>query len=143
MGAPFADAVAAERAFYQAFAACDLQGMSEVWADNRETICIHPGGPLLQGKTAILESWREILSGVLPPRLRHRELRRFAEGMLAVHLVEELIAPHGAPAEEGTRILATNVYRYCGDSWRMMQHHASLPLVGQHPPDPAPIATLH
>ncbi len=143
MGAPFADAAAAERAFYEAFAACDLQAMSAVWADQQEAVCIHPGGPLLRGKAAILESWREILGGTLPPSIRHRELQRFSHGAMSVHLVEELIVPAGGTAEDGTRVLATNVYGYLGDSWRMLEHHASLPLVSKRPPDPAPQATLH
>lgn len=143
MGAPFADATAVERAFYVAFAACDLQGMSEVWADQQEAVCIHPGGPALRGKARILESWQEILGGTSPPSIRHRELQRFAHGALSVHLVEELIVPSGAGPEGGTRVLATNVYGYLGDSWRMLEHHASLPLVTKRPPEPDPQATLH
>lgn len=143
MGARFTDAAAAERAFYEAFAACDLKGMGEVWANQQETVCIHPGGAPLRGKAAILGRWREILGGTSPPSIRHRELQRFANGALSVHLVEELIvAPDGMP-RDGTRVLATNVYGYLGDSWRMLEHHASLPLVTKCPANPGTQTRLH
>jgi len=143
MDVAFVDAATVERAFYEAFARLDLRRMSEVWAEGAETVCIHPGGPLLQGKAAILDSWREILSGSAPPTLRHRAVQRFATGALAVHLVEETITTAGTAVPQTTRVLATNVYAYLGDSWRMLEHHASLPLGTRRAPEPNAPARVH
>ena len=40
--------------------------------------------------------------------------------------------PHPVPSSSGTRravVLATNIYGYIDGGWRMLAHHASLPLV--------------
>ncbi len=44
-------------------------------------------------------------------------------------LVEERIRPRGEPASAATRVLATNLYQRERGSWRLVAHHASLPLV--------------
>jgi hypothetical protein len=44
-------------------------------------------------------------------------------------LVEERIGPAAADTSGLTRVLATNVYAHTGDGWRMVLHHATLPLV--------------
>jgi hypothetical protein len=125
----FTSADAVEAAFYSAFAATDLAGMARVWSSGSEVRCIHPGGDLLTGTTAVLESWRQILSGAAAPTVRHRLLHRTAAADLSIHLVEERIGPGGAADGQLTRVLATNVYRDTPEGWRMLLHHATLPLV--------------
>lgn len=120
---------AAERAFYLAFEALDLALMGQVWLDDDSIRCIHPGGDLLAGRSTVLGSWRGILTASRHPQVRFRLLERVQHGDLALHLVEERIAPDAAASEDhGTRILATNVYRRTAAGWRLMLHHASLPL---------------
>lgn len=124
---------AAEEAFYRAFAATDLTAMAHVWDSAGDARCIHPGGDLLSGVAAVLESWREIFSGAAAPRVQHRLLHRASAGDLSIHLVEEGIGPGGAGDGDLTRVLATNVYRRTSDGWRMVLHHATLPLVERRP----------
>ncbi len=128
--AVFAHPEAAEEAFYGAFAALDLAGMGAVWAQDQRPFCVHPGGDLLEGRRAILESWREIFSGSEPPIIEHTLLGSFQSGELAIHLVEETIQPRGSGGQ-ANRVLATNVYVREADCWRMAEHHASLPLVAR------------
>ena len=124
-----------ESAFYAAFADRDVKAMRRVWADDARALCIHPGGSLLRGTAAILQSWAEILSGAAPPEIRHHEIQRLAAGDLAVHTVEELIRPaHSGQAP--TRVIATNIYVRTTSGWRLLAHHASLPLVTQGKRDP-------
>jgi ketosteroid isomerase-like protein len=52
--------LAANAAYYRAFATADFAAMSRIWADNNVS-CIHPGWPAMIGRQAILESYREIL----------------------------------------------------------------------------------
>lgn len=127
--APFDTADAAETAFYRAFAATDLTAMARVWHDGEEARCIHPGGGLLSGAGDVLDSWRQIFKGAVAPTVRHRLLHRADTGELSIHLVEEQIGPGNDPERGLTRILATNVYRQTTDGWRMVLHHATLPLV--------------
>jgi len=128
-GQGFATPAAAEAAFYAAFAAVDREAMDAVWAQGDHALCIHPGGGLRRGRQAVMQSWMEIFSGASPPSIQHRLIASFETQGLTVHLVEELIRPHGAPAEAATRVLATNVFIREGGSWRLVGHHASLPLV--------------
>lgn len=127
----YENASAVEAAFYSAFASVDIEVMDQVWARRVEPLCVHPGGDLLRGRIAVMESWMEIFSGTAPPRIEHRLLGHYTSGDLAVHLVEELIQPSGRTAEAPNRVLATNVYTREEGSWRLVEHHASLPLVEQ------------
>jgi len=125
----FATPESAEAAFYEAFSKIDPDLMTAVWADSDTALCIHPGGGLLRGKSAIMRSWREIFAGSEPPRIEHRFIEGFATDFLVVRLVEEHIRPRDKPREAANRVLATNVYSRDSGSWRMVEHHASLPLV--------------
>lgn len=120
----FDSAVECERAFYQAFARCDIEGMARVWGEEGIS-CIHPGGGLLKGREAVLQSWAQILAAAIPPSVRVHILSRIGGDELAVHLVQEHISSAGA--EEAAIVLATNVFRRGEDGWRMLAHHASVP----------------
>ncbi len=122
------DSRSVEQAFYQAFEHCSVEEMSEIWLDHETAACVHPGGALLRGTPSILRSWASIFSGASPPQIRHNEIQRIVTGNLAIHTVEELITPNGSD-DDPTRIIATNVYQHTEDGWRMLTHHASLPMV--------------
>lgn len=119
---------AIESAFYAAFAMRDIDAMQQLWLQADNTVCVHPGGPLLRGNTEILQSWSEILSNSSKPEISYRQIQRLTAGDLAIHTVEELIRP-AESKESPTRVIATNVYMNTPDGWRMLAHHASLPLV--------------
>lgn len=54
--------LAANLAFYQAFAQRDGAAMARLWAERAPVTCIHPGWPALEGRAAVLESWADILA---------------------------------------------------------------------------------
>ena len=119
----------AEAAFYKAFTNTDIERMAGVWADGIRILCIHPGGDLLRGKTAVIRSWMEVFANSDPPVIEYRLVGNFEAEGLAVHLVEELIRPRGKRTETPTRVMATNVFIREGQSWKLAEHHASLPLI--------------
>jgi hypothetical protein len=134
-----------EAAFYAAFQTLDIALMGAVWAEQPSPVCVHPGSDLLQGRSEVLNSWREVLTGAERPDLQYRVIQRTATEGLAVHLVEELIRPSRS-REEPNRILATNVYRQSAEGWRMTAHHASLPLMRRRPettPSETPKPRMH
>lgn len=134
---------AVEAAFYAAFEGLDLGLMAALWLDAPESACVHPGGDPLIGYAAVIAGWRGILSGADQPTVRFRVIERHGSGDLAVHLVEERIGTAALPAE-ATRVLATNVYRRTGDGWRMLLHHATLPLTTRRgPPAEAAPTRMH
>lgn len=132
----------AEAAFYAAFAATDLRAMGRVWEDGADVACIHPGGQLLQGKLAVMQSWADILSGVSPPRIDYRPLNRISAPDLEIHLVEESIRAGADPGAAPSRVIATNVYARGASGWRLRLHHASLPLMTR-PGTSGPAQKLH
>ena len=119
-----------EEAFYAAFARLDADAIGALLS-NAQASCIHPGGPLLEGKDAVLQSWREIFTSARPPTMAHRTLQRLEDGALAVHLVEERIRPSGEASTKAALVFATNVYVRDNGGWRLARHHASLPLMGR------------
>lgn len=124
----------AESAFYDAFARLDLALMSAVWVEGPRAACIHPGGDLLRGKEAVMQSWHEIFSGSGPPRIEHRLIDSFECGDLVVRLVEERIRPRGSGESQINRVIATNVYQRTQGAWRLLEHHGSLPMVERSAP---------
>jgi ketosteroid isomerase-like protein len=129
MSPGFESPEAAEAAFYGAFAATDLGAMSQVWLEGDAAVCVHPGGALLVGKDAVMQSWSEILTGAAPPRIEYRLLNRIEAADLRVHLVEERIQAGADPAAAPALVIATNVYARRPEGWRLSLHHASLPLL--------------
>lgn len=120
-----------EVAFYTAFERCDLQAMTAVWDTSPEATCIHPGGQLLLGHAAVIQSWGEIFSQAKAPQVRYRVLQTLHNDGLAIHTVEEAISPSGSTTAEPTLLIATNVYRQTTTGWRMVSHHACLPMMRQ------------
>jgi ketosteroid isomerase-like protein len=119
-----------ELAFYDAFERADLKLMVAVWADEPDTVCIHPGGPRLAGLTAIRDSFAEMFSGgpSRGMRVKVSDLRKHQGQTLAIHCVYETFsipAEGGRPAQESVPVLATNVYLLTPHGWRILVHHAS------------------
>lgn len=125
---------AAERAFYAAFEALDLDAMRRIWSADSDCICVHPGGPRLRGYAEIMASWEQILGSGQRLRFKRRELAPFVGTDLAVHMLLEEVESVGGRGVRG-RVIATNAYRLEAGQWRMVLHHAS-PAPKEEPPAP-------
>lgn len=124
----------AEAAFYEALERADLEAMMEVWSEDEEVSCIHPGGPRLTGFAQVRENWAQMFKS--GQRLQvHLSDQVIVSGlMFAVHSLHENILVPGAQGEGGGGrriVVATNVYLRSGNGWRMLLHHGS--------PAPAPV----
>ena len=112
-----------EVAFYRALERADLAAMMEVWADDDNIACVHPMGPRLEGREEVSESWRRIFGNGARMRFRLSDIQELKEGDVVVHVLHENITVSAGRSE--STVLATNIYRLVGDSWRMVLHHAS------------------
>ena len=139
---------AAESAFYEALEAGDLDALMEVWSDDDEIVCIHPGGPRLVGHRAIAVSWREIMASG-PIGVRPGAPQILTASLVAVHTTLSQVTAH--VRAEGSRlsravaanVLVTHVFFKGAQGWRMVLHHAS---VTPEDADPIPMpqtGTLH
>jgi hypothetical protein len=107
--------LAANAAYYRAFATADFAAMSRVWADDNVS-CIHPGWPALIGRQAILESYGQILRNPNQERIEPRnETVMVAESEGRVLCVEFV---------GGTALATTNVFKRVDGAWRMTHHQA-------------------
>ena len=114
----------AERAFYSAFEKADLQAMMEVWANNDRIECVHPMAGLVQGRDAVTASWEQIFASDIEITLALTTIEQIQEGTLAVHVVHEHLCVPGR-SEQYPPVIATNVYQFINNDWRMVLHHAS------------------
>ena len=135
----FTDSQTVEAAFYDAFRRLDTKLMQALWIDGTTAACVHPGGDLLQGKAAVMESWTDIFHAAKPPDVDFTLLSMDVRDDLAVHLVREQVS--SADGQHAS-VIATNVYRRTAGGWRMQLHHASLPLVETRAAQ-APARPLH
>lgn len=120
----FATAEEAELAFYDALERADLTRLMQVWADDEEIVCVHPGGLRIVGLHAVQESWQEILAnGGLAIRPSVPTVLHSMMG--AVHSLVEQITVNGAESTEVAHCYATNIYHKGPTGWRLVMHHAS------------------
>ena len=106
----------ANRAFYTAFAARDIEAMDELWAHHTPVACVHPGWPPLRGRSDVMTSWREILLGGHSPRVRCRDPRAVRLGAAGfVTCLEHL---------DGGTLVATNTFALEKGVWQLVHHHA-------------------
>lgn len=119
-----------EKAFYEALEAGDLEALMELWADDEQVVCIHPGGPRVEGYHDVRESWREILTaGAL--QIRAVPVHRMVGGVLAVHNVIEQVVMSGSVGQaQVIQVNATNVFHNGPTGWKLVMHHASPALDG-------------
>lgn len=110
------DVLAANAAFYRAFAERDLDAMEALWARSSRVACTHPGWRALHGRDAVMESWRSILDSPDAPEIScSRESVIPGDGMAVVLCVESL---------RGGSLAATNVFVREAGAWRIVHHHA-------------------
>jgi ketosteroid isomerase-like protein len=111
------DILAANAAYYEAFASADAERMSRIWAD-QDVTCVHPGWPALVGRPAILKSYRNIFGNPNQERVEPHNPTAMVFGDEGRVICIELIGNAHALA-------ATNWFRRVGRAWRMIHHQAS------------------
>jgi ketosteroid isomerase-like protein len=108
--------------FYTAFSAGDFKAMAELWHDGEGGECVgcaHPGHPMIMGRSAVLETWKEIFNG--PPISIAADVdccRLLKGGQSAMVLCKEKVG-------DGGSLMATNLFEKCEDgAWRLVLHQA-------------------
>jgi ketosteroid isomerase-like protein len=107
--------LAANAAFYRAFAERDVAAMDALWAHSVAVACVHPGWQVLNGREAVMASWRGILNGV-PPTIQCSEETAHVTGTSAFVVCTETL--------EAGELVATNVFVQEAGDWKIAHHHA-------------------
>ncbi|MCU0308323.1 MAG: nuclear transport factor 2 family protein [Thermoleophilia bacterium] len=127
-----AQVLTANRAFYDAFEALDLEAMEDCWEHTGRSSCVHPGGPWLVGWDEVRHAWEAILDGTRYIEFRIRDARvRVADPMAWVTCVE-VVTSAGPGGRSVTELTATNLFVLGPDGWRLVLHHAA-PMLNRAP----------
>ena len=120
----FATVDEAEHAFYDALERADVNRLAQVWADDEEVVCVHPGGPRLVGYTMIREAWQRVFANSRKLRVRLSQQTAVTTPFAMVSTLLEHIASLD-DENLSAPVAATNVYVRGALGWRMVAHHAS------------------
>ena len=128
----FSSAEECERAFYEALDSGDAAAIAELWLEDDDIVCVHPGGPRLIGHGAVRASWAAILSNG-PLHVRSTSRKSLDAPTVAVHnVIEEVLVTQGRERHIA-RVVATNGFVKTGAGWKMVLHHASAVPDGEAP----------
>ena len=138
----FSSPAECEQAFYEALEAGDADLVADLWLDDEDVCCVHPGGPRLVGAAAVRASWAAILAnGALNIRATAR--KSVETPSLAVHnVIEEIMLLQGR-GQQVVQVIATNAYVKTPAGWKMVLHQASEAAEGVTEDVVAPSGPLH
>jgi ketosteroid isomerase-like protein len=108
--------LAANRAFYEAFAERNAGAMERLWAREHVVACIHPGWAPIHGTDAVIGSWRAILGSPEAPRVEFTDATALVVGDTAFVTCIERVRE--------SQLAATNVFALEHGEWRLVHHHA-------------------
>ena len=115
----------ANRAFYEAFEARDMDAMSEVWEHSDRIVCTHPGWNRLEGWAQVAASFFALFAGGQAIQFILTGERAEVDGTTAWVSLDENILGDDA----GDTAAALNVFARGPDGWRMVVHHSSQVIV--------------
>lgn len=108
--------LAANEAFYEAFARRDLPALDRLWARRAAVVCIHPGWQPLHGRDAVMSSWKDIIGNPGAPTIACVRPSVHVLGDAAFVVCNERIP--------GAELVATNIFAREDGQWCLVQHHA-------------------
>ncbi len=134
MSSAHEDVLAANAAFYAAFAERNVKAMAQLWSDHAPIACIHPGWHALDGRDAVMASWRGILQGPGSPDIVCTDVTVHVCGDAAFVLCTEQLS--------GGMLVATNMFVREDDGWKLVHHHAG-PVADDDDDERPPSTELH
>ena len=130
-----------ELAFYEAVQKGDADLLILVWAEDEETLCVHPTGVRLLGLVPIRESWRSIFANA-KIRVQAESIAHWQGSVLAIHHLTEVLFVGDDPSPHGP-LHVTQVYARGAHGWRLVSRHASAADDGHQAMAEAVPRTLH
>ena len=124
MSATEAEILFANAAYYTAFASGDVDAMDAIWAETTPVTCIHPGGPVLEGRDAVLESWVEILISGQTEGFTCHDAKVHMPGDMQGDGVGDLAWVTCLEVLGDGALAATNIFVRENGTWKIAHHQA-------------------
>ncbi len=125
---------AANASFYEAFETADLDTMQDLWLDDPDAVCVHPGALPVRGTGPISRSWALIMANTPYIQFFLTDVAvSLREDVASVTCTENVLTGDdstGPDAFGGSKAVATNVFVHTPQGWRLWIHHASPVLSG-------------
>ncbi len=119
-----------EQAFYEALEAADIDAITDLWAEDDDVCCVHPGGARLLGPAAVKSSWAMMLAAG-PVQIRTVARKSFESPTVTLtSVIEEVVVVQGS-SRQVVHVLATNGFVKTAAGWKMVLHHAAPAPQGQ------------
>jgi len=122
------DVLRANRAFYDAFEARDIDAMSDLWEHSDRVTCTHPGWARLEGWGSVSASFYALFDGPVPIQFILTAERAEVVADTAWVSVDENILGEDA----GATAAGLNVFVRSNGAWHMVVHHSSQVLSHDH-----------
>ena len=110
------DLIAANEAFYRAFASQDAEAMDELWVQDGPVACIHPGWGALSERGRIMDSWRAIFDSPSAPKIVCLAPHAFNLGEIGFVICFEQVGD--------ACLIATNIFAHRHGAWKIVHHQA-------------------
>jgi ketosteroid isomerase-like protein len=125
-GAIAEQVLAANRRFYDAVEALDMELMEACWASTPDVACLHPGGPWQRGWEEVRAGWEAIMAntGYIEFEIAGAAVSR-ADPVAWVTCIERITTAGAGGASAVAEIAATNLFLLGASGWRIALHHAS------------------
>lgn len=121
----FASAEEVEQHFYEAIRRCDVEALTQAWADDEDIICIHREGKRLLGTKQVHNSWRDILTQNCKFSVELKDKRVINCGMTVIHVMLEKITQTTAEGIIESVCHATNIFQKDSRGWHLIMHMAT------------------
>ncbi|MDI3282272.1 nuclear transport factor 2 family protein [Polyangium sp. 15x6] len=134
MASDEAEVLAANAAFYTAFARRDLTAMDDLWARRAGVACVHPGWDVVRGRAEVMASFRAILTSPAAPAIVATRPTATVLGDTAFVVCAESI--------DGNELVATNLFVREDGAFRLVLHQAG-PIARREAPKRTPPKVLN
>ena len=115
----------ANRRFYAAFEAMDIEALAEVWAHEDWVQCVHPGWELLLGWEEVRESYVRIFSNTRRMKMALGAVWIRSEGDVGWVACTEQVTSAFAEGFDDALVQATNIFIKRDGEWKLVAHHGS------------------
>ncbi len=117
--------LSSNQSFYDAFNKQNLAMMKEVWLNDANARCIHPGWPVLKGYAGIMQSWEDIFNHNQHMEIKVSDADVMIQDDFAWVSCQENLFSIKITGVQSSKVHATNLFQRVEDEWKMILHHAA------------------